>query len=258
MQRPLSSSWTSALDPPTCADVIAVSAFREPKAGCSSEEYEDALAWSRRRRRFAVADGASASAFARLWAQLLVRAYVGGCLSAESLEADLVPAQTRWAEHVDERQLPWYTAEQARRGAFAALAGLTLQADGIWSALAVGDCCVFQVRGEALVTAFPLADAADFDNRPLLLGSRAISNAVLRDADGIKTASGEWQPGDSFLLMSDALAAAFLKGARVPVGLTRHEFRHWLDQQRAQREIRNDDVSLLCLATRSIEVDAAA
>src|SRR5262245_14812245 len=179
---------------------VAIGAFRMPKAGCSQAEYEDAIAWSSRRRRFAVADGASASAFARLWAQLLVRAYVGGHLRAESLEADLGPSQSLWASQVDQRPLAWYAQEQARRGAFAALAGLALHDDGSWSALAVGDCCVFQVRDEALLAAFPLDDASAFDNRPLLLGSRAESNLGLRGSGAIRVMHGMWQPRDTFLL----------------------------------------------------------
>src|SRR5262245_5873816 len=127
---------------------LAIGAFRMPKAGSSQAEYEDATAWSSRRRRFAVADGASASAFARLWAQLLARAYVRGHLQAESLETDLAPIQIRWASQVDQRPLAWYAQEQARRGAFAALAGLTLHDEGSWSALAVGDCCVLHARDD--------------------------------------------------------------------------------------------------------------
>src|SRR5215470_1611127 len=100
--------------------------FRLPKAGSSRAEYEDAIAWSRKRRRFAVADGASASAFARLWARLLVQAYVGGRLQACSIEDDLAPVQRRWSELVARKDLPWYAVEQVRRGAFAALVGLTL------------------------------------------------------------------------------------------------------------------------------------
>ncbi len=235
---------------------LAIGVFRTPKAGCSHAEYEDATAWSSRRRRFAVADGASASAFARLWAQLLVRAYVGGDLRAESLESDLAPIQSQWACQVDQRPLAWYAQEQARRGAFAALAGLALHDDASWSALAVGDCCVFHVRDDAMLAAFPLSDASAFDNHPLLLGSRAESNARLRSSDAIRTANGTWQPGDTFLLTSDALAAALLRGVeqdassllaslsfeRSPGG-----FRRWVHTMRAEQRLRNDDVSLLWL-----------
>src|SRR5438270_4992885 len=160
--------------------MFAPAVFRLPKAGSTRTEYEDAIACSRHRRRFAVADGASASAFARLWARLLVHAYVGGRLLPCSLEQDLAPLQRRWSSGLVERpDLPWYAVEQCRRGAFAALVGLTLHDTARWAALAIGDCCLFQIREAALVTALPLSDADAFDNRPLLLGSRPTANSEL-------------------------------------------------------------------------------
>jgi len=221
------------------------------------------MAWSRRQRRFAVADGASASAFARRWARLLVRAYVAGRLGADSLETDLTPLQTCWSAAVEQRDLPWYAVEQARRGAFAALAGLTLESDGRWAALAVGDCCVFQVRANTLVAAMPLSEPEAFEARPLLLGTRSAANASLRAAGAIVAAAGTWQSGDTFLLMSDALAAMFLRAAsstNAPIDALDFErsangFRRWITQLRAERLLRNDDVSLMWLA---LPTDAAA
>lgn len=236
--------------------------FRLAKDGSTSAEYEDAVAWSRRRRRFAVADGASASAFARRWAQLLVRAYASGALAADTIESDLAPLQQRWAAEVEQRDLPWYAVEQARRGAFAALVGLNLCLGGGWSALAVGDACLFQVRDEQVHTALPLSDAEAFGNRPLLLGSRATANACLRAEGAIVAGSGTWQPGDTFLLMSDALAASFLAQTRslparqvLAFERTATGFRRWIRALRSERLLRNDDVSLVWLAVPS---DAAA
>ena len=254
----------SAPDRQTCAEAPPA-VFRLPKAGSSAAEYEDAVAWSRHARRYAVADGASASAFARLWAYLLVHAYTAGRLRAEQLEDDLAPVQARWAELVERRPLAWYALEQARRGAFAALVGLSLAPDGTWSALAVGDCCLFQVRDAQLVVAFPLQSPEAFHQRPLLLGSRQAANTALRAAEAVGTTSGTWQRGDAFLLMSDALAAAFLEAVRgrsaasplasldfppTPAG-----FRAWVRSLRSQQRLRNDDVSLLWL---SVATDAAA
>ena len=242
--------------------MLEPSVFRLEKDGSSRAEYEDAIAWSRRRRRFAVADGASASAFARLWAQLLVRAYVSGALRADTIEADLAPLQQRWSAEVEQRDLPWYAVEQARRGAFAALVGLTLHDDGAWSALAVGDACLFVLREGEVHTAMPLSDPAAFGNQPLLIGSRPAANACLRAQAAIVSASGAWQPGDTFLLMSDALAATFLMQAQSRSALqvlefdrTARGFRRWVRMLRAERLLRNDDVSLMWLA---LPTDAAA
>jgi Protein phosphatase 2C len=237
--------------------------FRLPKAGSARVEYEDGVAWSCRASRFAVADGASASAYARLWAHLLVHAYVAGWLTAERIETDLAGIQARWAALVGRRALSWYAAEQARRGAFAALVGLRLMPGGCWNALAVGDCCLFHIRDDVLLEAFPLSDPDAFDNRPLLLSSRPSANHNLRQAGAIGACSGTWQMGDTFLLMSDALAATFLRRTlrqpavplsgldfeRTPLG-----FRNWVRRLRAERQMRNDDVSLLWLPVSTYAV----
>ena len=195
---------------------------------------------------------------------MLANAYARGKLSAESIQSDLEPLQACWSRSVEQRQLPWYAIEQARRGAFAALVGLTLNDNGDWCALAVGDCCLFQIRDSALVAALPICNPAEFDNRPLLIGSRASANLPLVEQNGVKTASGAWRLGDVFLLMSDAIAATFLRQyavtRRSPLDVLDFDwsatgFRHWVQQQRAQRILRNDDVSLLRL---NIPPDAAA
>jgi hypothetical protein len=228
-----------------------------PKQGSSEAEYEDAAARSPGRaypRRFAVADGASESSFAQLWAALLAEAYVRGGLCAGTLCDDLLPLQAAWRVEVGEKPLPWYAAEKARSGAFAALVGLTVQADGTWHALAAGDCCVMQVRGDRLLTSFPLEDAAAFDNRPHLISSNPERNGHLGHLDTV--ACGIWEPGDGFLLMSDALAAHVLRrvldegyGIGQALGFMGQQgFRRWVAERRAERSLRNDDVSLIRVA----------
>ena len=233
--------------------------FRLPKHGSAESEYEDAIARSPGRahpRRFAVADGASESSFARLWAELLAEAYAGGVLSAESIVADLQPLQERWNAAVATRPLPWYATEKVRSGAFAALAGLTLDEDGTWRALAVGDCCVVHVRDDAILRSFPLESAAAFDNRPRLLSSNPERNAHLEALNPV--ACGTWQTGDGFLLMSDAIAAYVLRcvldeghPVRETLGfLGKRGFARWVEERRAARALRNDDVSLLKVQVR--------
>src|SRR5205823_15022454 len=111
-------------------------------------------------------DGASESSFTRRWAELLAETYVAGGIGAATLTDSLRGPQARWSEEVRTRPQPWYVAAKVNAGAFAALAGLTLDGDGGWHALAVGDCCLFHVRDDALLRAFPIASAAEFDNRP--------------------------------------------------------------------------------------------
>src|SRR5262249_44305113 len=121
-------------------------AFQQPKNGHTAEEYEDACAGDPERGRFAVADGASESAFAGSWARILVKAYVK---VPGSWSAWLPAARKRWRTQVEGKHLPWYAETKFQEGAQATLLGVAF-AEGVWHAQAVGDCCLFQVRGNDL------------------------------------------------------------------------------------------------------------
>jgi hypothetical protein len=113
-------------------------------------------------------------------------------------------------------------------------------------------------------TALPISEPDAFGNLPFLLGSRAAANTPLRERGAIVQAEGNWQSGDTFLLMSDALAASFLKLAQsrscaalevLEFHRTPRGFCRWVRSLRAERLLRNDDVSLVWL---ELPGDAAA
>jgi hypothetical protein len=263
-----------SLATPTYTTVLA-RAFRLPKAGNSAEEYEDAYATGPDGAadleifRCAVADGATETSFAGRWAQLLVEGYCAGGFADAPLVEALAPLQATWRAEISGLALPWYAEEKARHGAFAALAGLTLTgkdggSGGAWTALAAGDSCLFQVRGAALRSALPLTAAAAFTNQPALLATEPASNAVFAgeadDAAGgaLQHTAGDWQPGDTFYLLTDALACWFLgaheRGERPWTTLdgfgwegaaADRAFASWIGTRRAAGDVRNDDVTLL-------------
>src|SRR4051794_1946930 len=116
-----------------------------PKDGNAQEEYEDAaypLSFSGTDReqefRCAVADGATETSFSGLWANLLVRGYVD--------EEPLEESRKKWQEAIPTANQPWYVEEKAQAGAYSALVGLSVQANGTWSSAAVGDSCLIQIR----------------------------------------------------------------------------------------------------------------
>jgi len=240
-----------------------------PKAGNTVEEYEDACSPLRsvnrelRAFRCAVADGATEASFSASWARLLIRAYCKGQWGGRRMFRTLARLQTVWRQELDALQLPWYAEEKLRSGAFASLLGFTLVAPfeengGGWMAEAVGDSCLFQVRSDEVITAFPMSRAAEFNSRPHLIGSIASSNEHL--LEHVRKARGGWEPGDIFYLMTDALACWFLN--RVEAGdqpwleLTiagaggQSSFAAWIDHLREERSIRNDDVTLLQVNVR--------
>lgn len=240
-----------------------------PKAGNTREEYEDAY-WpesaDREARVFraAVGDGATETSFSGLWAQLLTRAYARGRLSARHWERSLATLQQVWQSEVGREPLPWYAEEKVRQGAFSSLVGLTLAhgRDGVarWHAIGVGDSCLFQMRGGALLAAFPLATVAEFGSRPYLLSSNPARNGEL--SEHLLGAEGEARPCDTFHLLTDALASWFLaesEAGRCPwneleAGTEDPEtFGIWLSSLRAGGSLRNDDVTALTIHIYSLE-----
>jgi hypothetical protein len=223
-----------------------------PKRGHSAEEYEDAYAGDVKLGRFAVADGASESSFAKQWAKLLVGGYVYKEPRPDTKPHWLRQLQERWAKQVDGLELPWFAEAKRSQGAFATFLGLALKPSdhpqaGTWKATAVGDCCFFQVREEKVIHSFPVKHSADFGNRPDLIGSR--QPIAPRE---LKRDRGEWRHGDRLWLMTDAIAQWFLH--RLEQG--HHPWRSleqclfepatepWVDQLR-DHGMRNDDVTLI-------------
>jgi hypothetical protein len=220
-----------------------------PRRGHAADEYEDAFAADPAAGRFAVADGASESSFAGLWARLLVEGFV------RRAPGWLAAARQAWATGVGGQPLPWYAEAKRDDGAFATFLGLVVGA-GRWHALAVGDACLFHVRQDQLVTAFPLGRSADFGNRPRLIGSRPPADPA---AEAHAEGNGDWQRNDQLLLMTDALAQWFLRQheagkrpweelAGFPEGDgAKAAFAEWVEERRRRDGLRNDDVTLVLI-----------
>jgi hypothetical protein len=247
-------------------------AFWLPKAGSTEDEFEDAF-WPMRLPsdgeeersdfRIAIADGASETSFSALWAKLLVRSYAKGRLIPERFEPALKGLQQRWYTIVTRRPLPWYAEEKVKLGAAAALLGLHLREraakrhGGRWEATALGDCCLMQVRAGRVIKRFPIERASQFSNSPFLLSSNP--SACEGWPERMRHATGRWLAEDCFYLMTDALAAWFLREKED--GHTPWEplraletggtpvFLDWIAQLRSAKRIRNDDVTLVRIET---------
>ena len=243
--------------------------FWLPKAGNSPEEYEDASrvvypqrigASGRRTARAAVSDGASESAFAREWANVLADAFVDrppdACGFTEDSMCDwLASAQEEWRAGIPWDRIPWHGEAKARAGAFATLVGLTVATKPnnsrrlSWRAVAVGDSCLFVVRDDRLWLSFPLEDAAQFDNNPTLVCSNPDNAGEV--GDSVHWSDGDCVAGDLFILASDALACWFLgrnaegeKPWRTLLALDASAWAAWVEEQRRAGLMRNDDTTL--------------
>ena len=253
--------------------LIPPKTWRIPKDGNRPGECEDAFrvvfpSGGPTVMRAAVSDGASESAFSRLWAQTLVDAFVDrpldlGGLTEESLLGWLRCCQDDWHAAVPWDRIPWHGEAKARAGSFATLLGLSLSAANepgalLWEAAAVGDSCLFLVREDHLLVSFPLDDPARFDNNPPLVCSNPVNMGPLWDR--VRRTGGECFPGDRFILASDALSAWFLArhaSGEVPwetlEKLDASDRDPWVADQRRTRGVRNDDITLVIAQVSPVE-----
>jgi hypothetical protein len=212
--------------------------------------------------RCAVADGATESAFSRIWARQLVSGFASGRLTGPDLP-ELPELARRWARSVAHavarnEAATWYLERKLEDGAFAALLGLEFtdpsdtKGGGTYAAVALGDSCVVHVRDDRVLLTFPIDTSAAFAARPVLLPSRPATSDHFVEA--IAHHRGYWQPGDRFYVMSDALACWFVgsieQGAQPWRKIDefaradRTNFRRWVHDLRP-RSLKNDDVTLL-------------
>jgi serine/threonine protein phosphatase PrpC len=242
--------------------------FRIAKRGNTTDEYEDASAGDAARGRFAVADGVTESSFAGDWAKLLVEHYVEQPVKHDAWQAWLSGPRQQWKHRIGSQALPWYAEEKRESGAFATFLGLELKTLTLagspptsrrrWSAVAVGDSCVFHVRGGRLLTSFPITNAEAFGNDPAVLGS-VDPTGPHRDPIATWT-GGDWHEGDTLALATDALAQWLLRRAQLkkPLGpaldrwldqsSSEDDFASWITELRQSGQLRNDDVTLLMVA----------
>src|SRR5207248_4465942 len=78
----------------------------------------------------------------------------------------------------------------------------------VWKAVAVGDSCLFVLRRDKFDVVFPLSSAVEFGNHPPLVPS-----SPDRDCPEPEWLAGWAEPGDLFLLATDAVARFLLDSA---------------------------------------------
>lgn len=233
------------------------------KYGNAIEEYEDAFHSIIGERRFAIADGASESCFAKRWAQSLVHKFTISSpalplLSINELLEWLKPLQDDWYDSIDWKHLSWNAEAKALEGAFSSLLGLVFNDNcEYWQTFAIGDSCLFHVRNDELLNTFPIESAAQFGNRPLLLSSNPDRNQNVWEF--MKYDHGDCQYGDLFFLSTDALSHWFI--SQHEVGMkpwttlcnlnTEEEFSSFVTQLRKECLMRNDDVTLFIISLDS-------
>jgi hypothetical protein len=262
-----------------------IQAYWVPKLGNSTDEYEDAFAYSTTNGAFAIADGATESSFADRWARDLVDSYVTKAPDVNGPKTPftdwLSPLQQRWRSGIDWEKLPWFAEEKAKNGAYSTLLGLSVfdpeqnrkaslferaasffrkhESPQVWKwkAVAIGDSCFFQIRDHQLVSNFPLSKAHEFNSRPHLLCSiPGNNNGVWNE---VRFLQGDCKPDDLFIFATDAIAKWFFEQSEaggkpweILMGIrSQMEFQDIVARLRNEKALRNDDSTVVLCAWKS-------
>jgi hypothetical protein len=239
--------------------------FSLPKDIRRPEEYEDASAFDAVRGIAAVADGVSSSLFSGSWARLLVQGAVQDPPNIEDgghLADWLARLRKAWREPIDVNSLAWHQKPKLQEGASATLLIAQLspvakhetQPPGPFRlrAYAAGDCCLFHVRGEQVLRAFPYEASELFQQNPRVITTRDRKQDRTIHFD---TLDDYCRPGDLLVLCTDAIAAwalSQLEAGHSPNwhhcwDLAQQQWASHIHALREQRLMRYDDTTVLLL-----------
>lgn len=245
------------MKPVPIACTFSFHALHAPKDGNTENEYEDAYAPAGGPERagpeftVALSDGASSAVFARQWARLLVDEFASKPWADQHVWEQIAVLGRAWKEQVASDALPWYAQEKLSHGSHASL--LVVRWDvprQTWSARALGDTCLFVVRQNRLIHAFPLARSAHFNNTPVLVSTEIATRHNVHPTPFLAH-QASFEANDRFLLMTDALASWFLQefeARRRPwenLPASQAALPAWLQAHRADGRLKNDDVTLV-------------
>lgn len=236
------------------------------KAGNSESENEDAYLIPSQKGieeeiilKFAVSDGATESSFSKEWADLLVSYYKDFSFEETAFENTIQLARKSWQEKIDKIELPWYAQQKAESGAYSSFLGLTVDLEKhSWKGIAIGDSNLFLIRGDEIIKSFPLEKSEQFGSTPYLLASLQTQNVEVNSF--LKKDNGEIIKDDILILGTDAICSWMLteyekqnkpwhslKNLLAGNGYSLLDFKNWLNNKRNEKEIKNDDTTLIII-----------
>lgn len=241
------------------AEIIC--SYKLSKAGNSEDECEDAYSTNKTKKSLMVfiADGATESSFSREWAILLSENLIkNGSFSSKGIITQLPKIRKEWKNKISIKSLPWYAEMKLQKGAYSTVLGLQINyKKSSFNCSAIGDCCTFHLRSNNIISSFPIENESEFLNNPFLVSTNVEDDKKLREHfQEIK--DQKIRKGDYLFVMSDALAHWFMtaiKANKSPwnalIQFTKKSlnssFEEWLEIKRNQKEIKNDDTTLLII-----------
>lgn len=240
---------------------LDIQAFSLPKVGEAASTNQDRLAVNPRDRQFALSDGAGSSLYPAEWARLLSESFCEGdpsvVLSPDAMMSQwLPPLQQSWRQfYLQKLQSPsqkwWQGGSTTKSHGAATLLGLVLTSavEKRWTAIAVGDSCLFQYRPQdQSLLSFPLKTAAAFKSTTACLASLPEYPSATP-----RMMTGGYEVGDYFVLATDALSQCILAqveakswdwDALLPLD-NAEAFQSVVMSLRQRRQLKNDDTSLI-------------
>ena len=223
--------------------VITWAVASVPKPGHRPDESEDAAAGDPAKMRFAVADGAAEGWLSGKWAAHLAAAFVRRPPTPADFPRWLAAVRKAWTPPEADGPVAWYAEQKREQGAFSTLLGVEFRrprrTPGLaWRAVAVGDSCLIVLRGGRVELSWPVASADGFGNRPPLVPSSAAR------CPKPEWLAGRVEPGDVFLLATDAAAAAVLRTVTTDGLPDSVDPRSLLESFSASQPAPNDDLTL--------------
>jgi len=229
------------------------------------EENQDACHADAEHGIAAIADGVASGIFARQWARILTEATVAETPDPgdkEAFGAWLARRREAWQREIDVSGLAWFQKPKLREGAFSTLLWVEIlpidesdrQPQDPWRlrVFAVGDSCLFHVRGQQLLRTFPIETAEELEADPVVVGSVDLNRDELVQ---FKSFDALCRPGDLLVLCTDAIAEWALRQAEAgdpPAwedywNKTEEEWQQEVATLRSERHMRYDDATLLLL-----------
>lgn len=232
------------------------------KLGNEESECEDSISFNLKKKRFAIADGASSSMFSDVWATCLTSNVIDLetdlFKNASDLFHILLPtAREEWYSRIEWRNLKWFQTNKSFQGSYSTLLYLEIkrwEERYLYRTLCVGDSCMFVLGPGDAFYSFPYKKASQFNNTPKLIwtGRKTQTNNLDALIPDFVTASGYITGKNEIILATDALSKWLIETRNFPIlkdlVVSDSEMREYFSNEIDAKRMRNDDISLVYLS----------